>query len=462
MMRKRFAVAIGAMLLACTDGELEPVRETPVLEDTSAVEPYVLQRIERAVADVGAAPRDPDLWTALGLTYLANAVDLAAPCLEEAARLRPDDARTWYHLGRARVVQGEFDGAAEALERAVALEPRLPHLHWSLGFWLLQAERFDEAAAAFDRAIDLAPDAQAALVGRAIVALETDDAETAAPLLEKVLLTDAPLHKTYVRGRLAEAYSRLGRQDEVAALGPTQAMTRPMWSDPWIVEANIAHRAVPEWVVAEARRAVLDGRAAWAVERLTELAAVKQDDAELQRVLGHALHRVGRTDEAFEALEEAVRLGDDSYELHVNLVGGYMDSGRAPEALEHARRAVQLRPELAASHVSHGRAAVDAGELEEGVAALRRAGELQGLDPRARFTLGDTLCTLERWNEAQEHLSIVTRSNPEMAPAWLGLARARAEMGRKEDALSALRRAQELSPTLEGVDFVTRRIAEIR
>jgi tetratricopeptide (TPR) repeat protein len=88
----------------------------------------------------------------------------AAPLLEKAARMSPDDAGMWSDLAAAeiaRAAQGDRSALVRALDdadRALALDPDLASAHFNRALALERLDRPDDAADAFKRALATAPD----------------------------------------------------------------------------------------------------------------------------------------------------------------------------------------------------------------------------------------------------------------------------------------------------------------
>jgi len=69
----------------------------------------------------------------------------------------PENARAYYHLGRALRATEDRQGAVEALQRAAALDPRDVAIAAHLGQALVEVGRWTEAVSALRHALDMAP-----------------------------------------------------------------------------------------------------------------------------------------------------------------------------------------------------------------------------------------------------------------------------------------------------------------
>ncbi len=145
-------------------GYVEAEEAVAALGAVAEVEPDSAEFVDLVIANAYLAIADGDAKRAQGL----------AETLEEAA---PDEAYGPYLSGRAQLLSSRYSGAREAFERALSLEPRAI-FYVELGHTLLALGRYDAAVAAFDAALERVDGLPAALLGRAAVALEREDAPT--------------------------------------------------------------------------------------------------------------------------------------------------------------------------------------------------------------------------------------------------------------------------------------------
>jgi tetratricopeptide (TPR) repeat protein len=110
------------------------------------------------------------LWALLAATLTAplpaddcndrfHAGDLAGAedCLQEQARLRPDQARAWYRLGLARAARGRYREAADAQRLAVGHAPALGQAYCALALDLRESNQSVEGLIAAREAVRLLP-----------------------------------------------------------------------------------------------------------------------------------------------------------------------------------------------------------------------------------------------------------------------------------------------------------------
>jgi TolB-like protein len=124
-------------------------------------------------------------------------------------------------------------------------------------------------------------------------------------------------------------------------------------------------------------------------------------------------------DKAQADARQALKLAPDLAEAHValarNLDAASLDFTHASE--EH-KRAMALAPGNAAVLREGGRYAVYMGHFDAGLAAAHRAVELDPLNPRSHFLLGQALFFARRYEEAVAVFGEVISLSPETKPAY--------------------------------------------
>ncbi len=94
--------------------------------------------------------------------------------------------------------------------------------------------------------------------------------------------------------------------------------------------------------------------------------------------MGTVLLESGRPEEAIRWYVEALEIQPDSAMAHQNLGKALFSLGRGEEAIEHLRKALLIEPESAKIRKNLGRVLVRTGHLDEGLAMLL---EVTGIDP---------------------------------------------------------------------------------
>jgi len=264
----------------------------------------------------------------------------------------------------------------------------------------------------------------------------------------------------------------------------------------WISRAKEACRQAmradphsPEVLATLGRIQIQTGRDAEAVRTFTEVIALRPNDHEGHQYLSTAFEHLGRYEEAELAVRKAIELRPGYWGGH-NRLGNLMGrQGKYEEAAEEFSRVVALTPDNTQGF--HNRATVQLaqGRLEEAAADYRASLAIRpsataytglgtvlffsgqgaeaeeplrsatGLRPRDPMMWGN-LADAQRWlpgreSESRHHferaVSLVRerlKLNPQDGESWSGLALWLSKLGRSEEALLALGRAQELAPGL--------------
>jgi len=226
--------------------------------------------------------------------------------LRELLARDPDDATTWFGLGRALLDLGRADEAVGPLRRSAALDPDYTAAHRDLGRALLESDAAREAAEVLESALE--------------VAQRTGDLQTGREM--EVFLSRA-------RRALGEAKPAQSRAPRADAAAPP---------------------AVDEAARTEARALYKRGFQHFVDGRYDEAIALYRDALELDPHLAIAwnglsmAHRSsGALDEAIQAAARLIELEPDDPLSHTNLSILYMQKGMIPEAEEERAVAMQLQ-----------------------------------------------------------------------------------------------------------------------
>jgi len=145
------------------------------------------------------------------------------------------------------------------------------------------------------------------------------------------------------------------------------------------------------------------------------------------------------------AARKAVELDPQLAEAHAAL--GFALSGRFKwaEGERHVLRALELSPNSALAHLRYGNHLVQQGFVEEAVRHARRSLELDPTSSIYQFSLGWGLYFARRFDECLEQYQSMIAAHPLNPMAYFGLAWVARHVGRHEEALSAMKRAEEFS-----------------
>jgi tetratricopeptide (TPR) repeat protein len=247
----------------------------------------------------------------------------AAELEERVARLHalidrdPDDATTWFTLGRAQLDLSRWRDAIDAFQHALARNPRYTAAHRDLGRALLEAGEVAEAARVLRSALPLARESGDLQTGR--------EMETFLRRAEKILGVQAP-------ASLAQRADGERRPEEGRA------------------QRGEAERSAIRVENPEARKLYKRGFDHFANDRHDEAIALYQQALALDPSLSIAwnglslAHRQkGDLAAAIEAGRRLVELEPDDALSHTNLSILYQRRGMIPEAEEEKAIAMQIQ-----------------------------------------------------------------------------------------------------------------------
>ena len=137
-------------------------------------------------------------------------------------------------------------------------------------------------------------------------------------------------------------------------------------------------------------------------------------------LLGRALDRLGRHDEAEECLRKALEVDPDYDEAHYNLGYNYKKEGKFALAEKHLRRAIEIDPKYAQAYAELGALLLrEKNRTKEAASLLRRALKYDPNDGWSRAYLANALCTLRKLKAAEEqHRSLLELWPNDALPYW--------------------------------------------
>lgn len=190
-------------------------------------------RLEEAKDAYGAvlklAPRHAEALRLLGAVWAQLGQPArAAPLIEKAVRVDPNNIGAQFTLGAVLNDLGRPDEALAAFDRALALNPRFFEAHGNRGVALGRMGRHEDAVAAYDRALGLEPRYVSALSNKALAlhALGRDEGALAA--CDRALALDPGFAEAWLnRGLALLALKRneaaLASAERALALAPNLA-----------------------------------------------------------------------------------------------------------------------------------------------------------------------------------------------------------------------------------------------
>lgn len=393
--------------------------QPPVIA-TAGFEPMIISQVDKAVAEVRAAPRSGLAWGGLGMVLQAHEFTAEARfCFEQAERFDPAEAR-WPYLLALLLGQENAAGAIAQLQRAVNVgrdrqdAPRL-----RLAQTLFEAGRLDEAEGHFRTLLRLNAGHAAARIGLAELSHARGRVEETRRLLP-LCLTNAHTARR-ANTLLAQVERQLGNTAPAdAALRRVTTLPADLpWPDSFLADAaqfRIGRKAwtdqAQSWldhgrhgeaqpIVARLIKDYPDAPDGWLLlgrmrlerndcagaeqcfRRVLQLAEVVNGHAQL----GITLLCQERYAEAIPAFQQAIRLKPDFGEAHFNLGLALGRAGRASEAIEPFRQAIRHSPNFVDPYITLADLLHQAGERQEALSLLSRALRLAPSDERAKALL---------------------------------------------------------------------------
>lgn len=374
--------------------------------------------------------------------------EAALPLAQKAVTLAPGAPEPYYQLGLVYRALARDNEAEQAFSRAARLGPSEPRYHYALGLAYRQTGKENLALAEFLQVLRLKPEDPAAHYQAGELLADQGDPEEAARHWEAALQSSPDF--TPALKALGQYHYGQDRVDEALALWEKAAAQDAYDADLWWLLAN---------GLAERNRGDDWADAVWAFQRFRNVASPSTDPARLQqadRVLAGNADRAARRfvargiqaeqdpKQAAIYFNRALDLRPDFAEAYYNLGLSLQRSGRYAEAAAAYEQAATLAPGQAAVHANLGTAYLAMKRPFQAEKELRRALELAPHDKAIRLNLAIALWQEGSVADGRAGLETLIAEDPVYAPAYYNLACLEASVGRKAEALAALRRAVEL------------------
>ena len=431
--------------------------------DSGAVDPQVIELVRTTVDEAWQSPQDPALRAKLAAVYHANGLlELAKIGYEQSLRMHEEQPRVWHHLALLHATQGDMDQAISCMARAIEFAPRQSSLRWRLGFWQLDQGLVDKAQDSFETAVQSNATEIAGRVGLARLHLQKQEYADAANILESVLARMSPnaTNSSYIRQLLGAAERGLGRSGAVGGALPQGIGIEAEWPDPWQADID-QYRTGYHPTLKRIESDLAAGNTDIAIKRINDLLQRRPDDVSAMNYLAGAYFMKGQWDNGLQVLESALKIDPNHYPSHLNMTVGLLGKGDAERALVHAEAAVKANPTYADAYLRLGRVLLRLNRVQDAVEPLTKAVQFGANDAATRTMLGQTLLNLRKWDEAARVFSLAVQADAQHAPAHVGLAYAKAELGAIAEAKASLQTARQLDPNVKNLDKIAARVREL-
>jgi tetratricopeptide (TPR) repeat protein len=369
---------------------------------------FAKQKDRQAVLDLttdlaAAYPSSPEARFAVGqAAWQGGQGPKALAALDEALQLKPD----WESaaLFKAQVLQRTAGGEAllAFFREYLAANPSAREMRLAYAKQLAQAGNFTESRVQFETMTRDSPNDPEAHFAVGLVALQTNDLDSARASFLKALELGHPDEGT-VRlylGQLAEARGQ-----------PAEALTWYQSVEKGRQQFDAQLRAA----LVMGKQGRLDEARAW----LAKLAPT--NDAErIQAAQTEAqiLREAKKFDGVFNVLSKALEKMPDSPELLYDRAMAAEKLNRLDVLEKDLRRLIKLKPDYAHAYNALGYTLADrTGRVQEAIELLEKALKLEPDDPFILDSMGWALFKAKRYPEAVDYLrrAYATRPDPEIA-----------------------------------------------
>jgi len=263
---------------------------------------------------------------------------------------------------------------------------------------------------------------------QAVQAIENNDFQTAAPLLEKAL-QEHPANVS-IRFNLGFCYAQLNRDDKA------------------IEHYSAALEAEPELHAARSNLGMLlmrQDRPAEAVEHFEQAASARPEDSKIHFFYADALAKSGNADAAVDAYSRSLALEPSFAPAALGRGQALAALERYGEAAQSYRRAIELDPGLISMGLELAEIVEQAGNTELALSLYRDHAAAKPDEAAVAERIGLLLLRDERYAEAAAALEPAVAADP-TAASRAALAEAYSKSDQLEKAMSERREAVALAP----------------
>jgi tetratricopeptide (TPR) repeat protein len=181
-----------------------------------------------------------------------------------------------------------------------------------------------------------------------------------------------------------------------------------------------------------------------ALESSEEALKLNPENRDAQNLVGIALRRMGRVDEAIARYKEILKENPDFPRVLYNLGIALSKNGDLASARAAYERAVALKPNFAEAHNNLGDVSLRLGDIETAEREIREALAIQADFPLAVSNLAEILFRKKDFAPAAELAAKAATLDPELPDPWNVLGNVRHQEGRSEEAITAYEKALSL------------------
>jgi protein O-mannosyl-transferase len=190
------------------------------------------------------------------------------------------------------------------------------------------------------------------------------------------------------------------------------------------------------------------GKMQEAIAHYNQALQIKPDYAKAHNNLGVTLAGQAKMQEAIAHYNEALRINPNNVEVHINLAVALAAQGKVPEAIGHYTEALRIKPDFAEAHNNLGFALAGQGKMQEAMAHYNEAIRIKPDDAKAHLNLGNALAGQGKMQEAMAHYTEAIRIKPDLAQAHFSLGVAYFMIGNRGKALEEYKILKMINPDL--------------
>ncbi|HTW72093.1 MAG TPA: tetratricopeptide repeat protein [Acetobacteraceae bacterium] len=359
-------------------------------------------------------------------------LDEAIDSVRTALAAAPDNAFWLHRLASLLLHANRPADAEEPARRAVALRPDIPSFQDLLDELLDKQGRLDEAIdsarAAAQRFADQ-PDRHIRLAALLVRTQRWPEADAAFRAAIALRPADAGLHD-----RFSTVLEQAGRIDDAAAEAERAASIAP--SADRFARAGWLRLRLEQYAASEAA--------------LRQAVALRDDQFGLYHLLGIALGRQGKVEDAIWAARRVIEIDPSEPDRHAALGLLLMRTGRLAEAEAACRRAVAIRPAVAEWHDALSLVLEAQGRLDAALDEMRQASDAEPTQARWHARAAALLLRAERYPDAEQALRRAIALRPDAVGDSDTLCLVLERQQRIEDAVEETRRGLALDPNDPG------------
>ncbi len=340
------------------------------------------------------------------------------------------DAITWLNIGIAEERKNLFSEAEKAYRKAIELAPKNASAWHRLGANVLRTNRKDEAENAFRQAILFEPRSPLSLLALGNIQRSNGKSFEAFESYQKATSYDPK----FVEGWRAAAYLTLS-SNRLASIDALQKVVA--------LEPN----AATDWALLGDALNKLN-RNDEAEEALLKAEAISPENLTMLHALSSYFSRTGEYLKSLNFSERALKV--DASNVHSWSNKGYslLKLQRFPESIEALETAVRLRPDFANAWINLGEANLRSQQLSRAIAALDKALKIEPNAVDARSFQAQAYLQSGLTDNAKQHVEMLLQRQPNLPAAWHLLAIINLTQGKQTEMVAAYLRLKGLQPTL--------------